>query len=399
MKIDVEGVGRVIAARSWRLAFPAELEARFEADTVDARCRMLIVNNFIGVAIYDAFLLGDWLLVRDIFLVSLVLHLCVMTPIMGLVIAVVARRPAAVLRESILAGGIVLGTMAILGLMVLSHSPLRSSEHISVVLVILFATMVQRIRFPYVAAAGVVSLGLYLAALATLTHHDPARALVAGAVFIGVVLFSLIGCYNLEHEQRMSYLLGLRDRLRNDQLEAISRRDTLTGLGNRRALDHALARRQAARSVTPTAVLLFDVDFFKAYNDSNGHLVGDVCLKRIAGVIDSDVRLDRDNVFRFGGEEFLVLLDDCALAEARAVGERIRRSVEDVAISRANVGEGVMTVSVGVAARIVGDGATFAEVIADADRALYAAKRGGRNQVRHVEGPGHPCHAGRTRAA
>ena len=382
MTIDIEEVGRVLAQRSWRLAFPAALEARFEADTGDARCRRVIRHNYLGIAIYDAFLLGDYYLVPDIFRASLCLHLLVMTPIMGLVIAALARRPVAWKRESILAGGIVLGTAAILGLTLASRSPLRSSEHLSVVLVILFATMVQRIRFPYVLVAGIVSAVLYVAALSVFVHHDPARMAVADAVFAGVVLFSLVGCYNLEFEQRTAYLLGLRERLRNDELELISRRDPLTGLGNRRALDAAVAQGRD-RDTGPISVLLVDIDFFKAFNDANGHLAGDDCLKRVAALISGNAGLDR--VFRFGGEEFLVLLDDVAPAEAFGVGERIRRAVEAAAIGCGGARDGVMTVSVGIASAS-GDEASLASIIAEADRALYRAKRGGRNRVMRLGG-------------
>lgn len=304
-------------------------------------------------------------------------------------IAALARRPVAWQRESILAGGIVLGTMAILGLTLASRSPLRTSEHHSAVLVILFATMVQRIRFPYVLVAGVVSAVLYVAALSTFAHHDPARMAGADAVFAGVVLFSLVGCYNLEFEQRTAYLLGLRERLRNEELERISRRDPLTGLGNRRALDAAVAhgRNQGMR---PISILLVDIDFFKAFNDANGHLAGDDCLKRVAALIGGNAGLDR--VFRFGGEEFLVLLDEFTPAEALEVGERVRRAVEAAAIGCGGARDGVMTVSVGVASGALRDEASLASIMAEADRALYRAKSGGRNRVMRLAGPSADTH-------
>ncbi|MCX8253027.1 Diguanylate-cyclase [Beijerinckiaceae bacterium RH CH11] len=388
MGIDGDEVGRAIATRSWRLAFPPDLEARFEADTADERCRRVIRQNYLGLAIYNAFIAGDWLLINDVFRISVVLHLCIMTPIMGVVILMLSRRPPAWLRESILAFGIVLATAAILGLMLISKSPLRSSEHLSVVLVILFATIVQRIRFPYVLFAGIASLGLYIAALSGFAQHEPARAGVAIAIQAGVVLFSLIGCYNLEYEQRMGYLLGLRDRLRSDELESLSRHDALTGLGNRRALDHAMAARQRTEGTVrsaPVAVLLIDIDFFKAHNDANGHLAGDICLQRVAAAIGGAVRFGNDAVFRFGGEEFIALLDGTSTEAALAAGERVRRAVEEIAIPHDAGRDGVVTVSIGVSVQRVDAETTLADIVAEADRALYAAKRGGRNQVRHFD--------------
>ena len=376
-------IGRALGRKRWRLAFEPALERRFEADTSDARCRTVIRHNHIGLAIYNSFLLGDWLLVRDIFTFSVVLHLLIMSPIMVLVNLAIGRRPAAWMRESLLAGGIVLGTMGILLLTLVSRSPLRSSEHLSIVLVILFATMVQRIRFQYVATARVVSLMLSVLALAGFAAHEPARVMVADAVFAGVVLFSLVGCFNLESELRAGYLLSLRDRLRHEALDRISRRDTLTGVGNRRALEAALERLQSPSARPATlAALLVDIDFFKSFNDVHGHLAGDACLKTVAELIGTDARIRPEQVFRFGGEEFLVLLEGVPLHEAEAIGEEIRITVEAAAIPRGLPGNEVVTVSVGVAAGRLDDGSCeITDLVADADFALYAAKRSGRNRV------------------
>ena len=377
----LDEIGRALGRKPWRLAFDPVLEARFEADTADERCRKVMRHNHIGLAIYNAFMLGDWLLVRDIFTFSVILHLAIMSPIMVLVNLAISRRPTPWLRESILAGGIVLATMAILLLTLLSRSPLRSSEHLSIVLVILFATMIQRIRFQYVAVAGLVSLILYVSALAQFASHDPARVLVADAVFAGVVLFSLIGCFNHEAELRAGYLLSLRDRLRHQELEWISRHDALTGVGNRRALDAALQRLRpdGEAAGTSAAVLLVDIDHFKHFNDTNGHLAGDDCLKEVAELIGRDARIGPDRVFRFGGEEFLVLLENVSLAEAQALGEAMRVMVQGGAIPRGPTTEAVVTVSIGVAASP--DPHMIADLIADADAALYDAKSNGRNQV------------------
>ena len=400
--ISLEDVGRAMARRSIRLPFAPKLEARFEADTSAGRARMIVRQNRIGLIVYNLFMIGDWLLIPDIMSISVVLHLAVMTPLMLIVNAVVSREPPAWVRESILAFGIVAGIEGILALTLLSHSPLRSSEHLSAVLVILFATMVQRIRFNFVVVTCLVSLLLYVVALIPFASQDLPRVAVADAVFAGVVLFSLMGCYTLEAELRANYLLSLRDSLRNAELEAISRRDALTGAGNRRALDvraAELAARAGGRrdgdAARSTAVLLFDIDFFKSFNDANGHLAGDSCLKRVATLIGGDIRLGLDQVFRFGGEEFLVVLEDTGLAEALRVGERIRRDVEAAAIPRcAGAYGGVITLSAGAAAGMLGETVALADLIADADTALYAAKSEGRNRIRPAPDDGlavRPC--------
>ncbi len=367
---------------SWRLRFAPALEQCFESTLATDRCRRLVMQNWIGLAIYLAFMAGDWLLIRDVFWVSVALHLCVMTPTMVIINAIIARRPPVWLREGLLASGIVVTTAAILSLMLASRSPLRTSEHISVVLVILFATMVQRIRFGYVVVACLASAGLYVAALSQLTEGAPwERKAIAGAVICGVVLFSIIGCWNLEREQRSNFLLRLRDQARHRELEALSRRDPLTGAGNRRALDEELARCMPDGLSKFTAVLLFDIDHFKSFNDAHGHLAGDACLRQVAEIIAANVRFG--SVYRFGGEEFLVMLEGADLVEACTVAERVRQAVAAASIARERMNnEAVVTLSAGVAAAVLSETETIRHLVADADLALYAAKRGGRDQVR-----------------
>lgn len=373
---------------SWFLRFPAHVEARFEREVSAERCRRLVAQNWIGLAIYVAFLAGDWLLVRDIFWFSVFLHLCVMTPIMVGVNAVIRREPPVWLREGLLAVGIVLAVVAILGLTLASRSPLRTSEHLSVVLVILFATMVQRMRFGYVVATCLTSGVLYVATVSHLGQDAPwQRQAVASAVFCGVILFAVISCWNLEREQRSNYLLQLRDRVRNSELEALSRRDPLTGAGNRRALDEALGRcGGGAAGRRSTAVLLFDIDHFKSFNDANGHLAGDACLRYIASLIGAEVRDGVDRHYRFGGEEFVVLLESVDLAGACGIAERIRTVVRGAAIARDREGGGTVTLSAGVAVAFLETDLERHALLAAADGALYAAKRGGRDRVCSASG-------------
>ena len=128
---------------------------------------------------------------------------------------------------------------------------------------------------------------------------------------------------------------------------------------------------------------MIDVDHFKFYNDSLGHQEGDVCLRRISGIIRSELRERGDMAFRFGGEEFLVLLHELDLPAAIAIGERVRQAVEAAAIPHPAepTGRTVVTVSVGAAAMVTADGLNAAGLVAAADAALYKAKSNGRNLV------------------
>jgi diguanylate cyclase (GGDEF)-like protein/PAS domain S-box-containing protein len=179
---------------------------------------------------------------------------------------------------------------------------------------------------------------------------------------------------------------AVEDRLAeaNRRLETLAREDGLTGLANRRTFDEALARehRRAQRDHKSLALLMIDVDMFKAFNDRYGHPAGDECLKRIGGTLTTSVFRPCDLAARYGGEEFALLLPDIDESGAVLIGERIRQAVALLAIEHADSPHRVMTVSVGVAS--VGR-KTFAggpeSLLHGADRALYRAKDDGRNAI------------------
>jgi diguanylate cyclase (GGDEF)-like protein len=155
--------------------------------------------------------------------------------------------------------------------------------------------------------------------------------------------------------------------------------DGLTQLSNRRAFDRALDREigRAARADGRLSILLIDVDHFKALNDEYGHIAGDTVLRQISRALQRSVR-SYDTIARYGGEEFAAVLPGCSAALAVQVAERLRRAVEEAAT------EVAVTASAGVATYPY-DGADIESLLGAADRALYTAKRGGRNRVVSAE--------------
>jgi diguanylate cyclase (GGDEF)-like protein len=170
----------------------------------------------------------------------------------------------------------------------------------------------------------------------------------------------------------------------NRRLETLSTVDNLTEVANRRQFDHVLDAewRRCARTGLPLALLMVDIDHFKAFNDGYGHVGGDACLKKVAALIRRLVQRAGELVARYGGEEFAVLLPGSDAPHARELAETIRLEVELLAIphSYSKVAP-VVTISTGVAALIPIYGSTPGELIAGADRALYHAKQTGRNRV------------------
>lgn len=165
--------------------------------------------------------------------------------------------------------------------------------------------------------------------------------------------------------------------------EELSLTDALTRLPNRRRLDDDLAA-EAARSrryQRPLAFVMLDVDHFKRFNDTHGHQAGDSVLQELAAAL-SDALRETDTAYRYGGEEFCILLRETERPAAEQVAERIRARIENRFAAR--VGIGSITASLGVAA-MPDDATTDTQLVAAADRALYAAKRGGRNRVAVLE--------------
>ncbi|MGB7423223.1 MAG: sensor domain-containing diguanylate cyclase [Comamonas sp.] len=184
------------------------------------------------------------------------------------------------------------------------------------------------------------------------------------------------------------------DRYRS-ALEAQVRIDPLTQVANRLALDEALSQEweRAERSRAPLALLMIDIDLFKDYNDHHGHQQGDECLRHVALTLSSATGRAGDIVARYGGEEFAVLLPGATEEQAQAVGERLRLAVRDLQMKHSRgVDGGVVTISVGVASvqpHIIAEEDSSsaqplqlaAELIRQADAALYAAKQRGRDQA------------------
>lgn len=171
----------------------------------------------------------------------------------------------------------------------------------------------------------------------------------------------------------------------NSLLSRLSLIDSLTGIANRRCFDKSIEQEwnRGFRNMHPLALIMIDVDFFKAYNDAYGHQTGDDCLKEVVRGIAESLRRPADLVCRYGGEEMAILLPDTPLQGAMHVAERVKNKVESFHIphcqSKVNP---FVTLSQGVAAIVPNKETTARLLIATADRALYKAKAEGRNCIR-----------------
>jgi len=174
-------------------------------------------------------------------------------------------------------------------------------------------------------------------------------------------------------------LKHLRDRLKEQSLV-----DGLTGLPNRRRFDeHLMAEwNRAKRHNTPLSLLMIDIDNFKKYNDTYGHLGGDDCLRSVALSLLAQARRGSDLMARWGGEEFAGLLPETGMDQALTIAENMRREVQSLRIPHeSSAASPYVSISTGVAIVVPSDDGSIDGLIKSADEALYRAKQNGRNRV------------------
>lgn len=170
----------------------------------------------------------------------------------------------------------------------------------------------------------------------------------------------------------------------NERLQNLSLLDGLTGIANRRHFDQVLLQesRRAQREHSPLSLIILDIDYFKAFNDTYGHLKGDDCLKTVASTFRQTLKRSGDFPARYGGEEFAVVLPNTDDVGAAVIAEKLRFGIENAKIEHINsLCADHVTVSLGVVTRFPGQDNTLDDLISAADRALYRSKHEGRNQV------------------
>jgi diguanylate cyclase (GGDEF)-like protein len=170
----------------------------------------------------------------------------------------------------------------------------------------------------------------------------------------------------------------------NHKLQHLSSTDALTGIANRRRFEEILENewRRAIRFNRPLSIIMIDVDYFKAYNDTYGHQAGDECLRQVAGAIKETLNRPGDSIARYGGEEFIVLLSESGEEGALRVAENIQKGITSLGIlhEESNVC-GFVTLSMGIASILPDEKSAPASLISRSDTALYDAKQNGRNKI------------------
>lgn len=377
----------------WKLQ-PEALENLFESATSEVRCRRLWIECICSIVIYNLFLISDYYLFPKIFLTYFLVRVCLATPMGIACLAMLKRKPAREMRESVIVFGSFVCVATTLYLYYNKSAVVSAYALSDMVIILLFTNVLIRLRFSYALVASalcITAAGLFLYLDRWLTFPQRIESI---SVLVACVVLTLIANFHMGREERLNFLLRLRSERQSEDLEKanaelrkLSSRDGLTGLLNRRYFDsqYQAEWERAAKNGWGLSVVMLDIDNFKPFNDKYGHGYGDDVLRRVANLLSDVLRSKEDFVARYGGDEFVIVLPDTPHEALLRVAERMREVIE---MARAPQVEGsvgqkrpALTISCGVATAWPTNGEGAISLVAEADAALYQAKANGRNQV------------------
>lgn len=378
------------------LRFPHMIEAAYQKHDAKARQQHLLVSGLIGLVLFNVFALSSQSMFPDIVANAQQSQLWLSVMLSGLICLIyVPIKPW--LRELVYAIGT--SIMGVVTVVTLSKSQLLMvySFAVTVFLIPMFSGIAARQPFKF-ACLPAVATGAAL--VLCFKAHDEVQALIlTDSIFMyfNATVYTLMAAYALEHGARKEWLLEQVESRQHEalavatkKLHAWSMLDPLTGLCNRRQfeLDFDRLWREAKSDGRPVSMLIFDIDFFKLFNDGYGHPAGDRCLQQVAHVLLLTAQQAQGIAVRLGGEEFGILLPGRSEAEAVAVGEQACQALRRAGIAHAySKVSNHVTMSVGAACMRPHHGLNPRQLLAHADEALYQAKHAGRNQVRaHHQG-------------
>jgi diguanylate cyclase (GGDEF)-like protein len=376
-----------------RLNLPEPLEGHFERSTAPQRAARLWIEGLIAIGLFNVFVILDYFIRGGVSWFPVQVRLCIVTPIALIVNASMRLNPSRFYRETVIS--VVACAIGLTHLYFESNKDATSSAYaqVGVIVAVIFVNVVMRLQFSYALCSSAILLAGDLIFIQLDHFLNPSEKLLGITLAVCAILMTVVANYSVGREERMAYLIRLRSEMQsrelsfvNEKLQRISSVDSLTGLANRHSYEQEFARlwSEAVAAGTSLSAIVIDIDNFKNVNDTRGHLYGDRMLVRVASLLLQGLRGKDDFAARFGGEEFVVLLPSATQEGAMIVAERIRKLVEvagSPALQEPSIHPPLSSVSCGVASCWPNETHVREDLLEAADKALYQAKRGGRNRV------------------
>ena len=386
-----EEIEAALAQPWYRMRFAPRLEQRFQRDTTAARSSQIAFILLFVAAMGLFVLVPDAQISHAQLMRGVVLRLGVSTPLLLFCAWLLTHKLPIWLQGAGAAVPLVAAIACDCWLSLHTSGQTADRYFTGIGMGIFLINLVLPLRLRHAILATLLFLIVYDAFLWGV--FGPSPILEGPRVAMNMSLFalmSLIFRWRNEIQYRRTFLLGMRDRLHeqqlawaNRQLTQLSYTDALTGLPNRRYFDEMLPRacNSAQLRAEPLAMMMIDVDHFKDFNDAFGHAAGDRCLQRIAHALQFSVRVDVDTVARYGGEEFVAILPAVSLEAALQIGERVRHAISAIQTPAMPADAKPVTASIGLVVSCDPREFLAADLLQAADDALYAAKAAGRDCI------------------
>lgn len=388
-------VDRELARPRRTMRFSPRVEQAFLGRYLADRAPMVPLWATLGTLFYSLAYLGDQSMMAEHADRLRLYRFGIFLPYALAVIITMRLWPSARLYECLSIGVGVLGTFLPMSVLAMSQGPYDFAYQTGTVSTLLFLVILLRPRF-YAALIGVILI-LAIQLGTTYLNGGFDEVIYSGIVIFYVTFcaFLLLAAHSFEQAERRSFLHRLRNELLTEQLRFQSEHDELSTLRNRRALTRLLDTLWSAGKYPHIAAIMIDIDHFKLYNDVHGHISGDNCIRIVSRIVTNTIG-ENGYAFRYGGEELLAILPGKNTGEALVLAENVRAAIEATALPHhglENRPDAIITASLGAASMPVA-GTTPGQLLAEADAALYDAKRKGRNQVQPRPEPGNRPAAG-----
>lgn len=379
--ITIEDVDRQLSQGFSWMRFSGEIERAFLADYVAGRLKLMLGWAVVGTIVYNLMLFDDAELVGDVFEQLFIVRVFVFTPLVVVALIAVRHYRTALSYDLLSIGVGVVSTILPMTTVIFSKSTSLFAYQNGNIAAFLFFVIVLRPRF-FIALIGLALMAaIHMVTMKLTGAFDFGTYLSIVTLVSSTSIFLGAGAYYLEHTDRMNFLHRLKSALLHQQLILKSEQDGLTGLLNRHSLSRISEDLWTNDAPCTVCAILLDIDHFKTFNDIHGHIQGDECLRTVSSSILTLMN-QKGHVFRFGGEEILVLIVGADEQTGRGIAETIRATIEERHIPHSGLGQSkVVTASLGVAAGTT-DAKTLEDLLKTADAALYSAKKNGRNCVR-----------------